>query len=136
MPQFPLRPGDLPVGAPVYVVVFGLVKHWGILADRFVDGKPTVVSNSYRAGGTFEEAWDAFSGGRDVHYAPLSTALAGSEVLRRARARLGRRWSLWSWNCEHAVREALGLPVQSPQLRTAVAVGVIAWIARSDPGSA
>ena len=54
MPQFPLRPDDLPVGAPVYVVVFGFVRHWGIVSERVVDGRPTIVSNSYRVGGTFD----------------------------------------------------------------------------------
>lgn len=122
MPAYP------PAGTPVYVpVAWGVFKHFGIVSDRWCDGAPMVISRSRRVGRAVEESWETFRDGRQVFSADLRTALPAWQVIARARIRLGSEWDLWTANCEHLVREALGLSVSSAQLwgtAGAVAVGV------------
>lgn len=106
---------------PVYVWV-GLVRHLGIVSDRWWNGEPLVISHSLRRGGTFEEPWSVFHGGRPVHVAGEKSNLAPWVVLARARSWIGQKsWSLFL-NCEHHVRHALGLEPASPQLRGALSI--------------
>jgi hypothetical protein len=95
--------------------------HEGIVSDlRGLDGLPYVISNSARAGQGAEEPWQTFTGGRKAHLLRnLSTRLLASTVLARARSMLNEKWDIFTWNCQHFVREALGLTVESPQLQIA-----------------
>lgn len=124
---------SLKVGAVLSVRV-GLVKHVGIFAGYAPDGTPMVISNSLRSGCVAEESLAVFAGGRQVLIEPLASQLPVWSVLQRARQRLGERWNLISFNCEHFVHWALGMEPQSPQLQALVmacgVVGLTALVAR------
>ena len=124
-----VHPSTLSPGTVVSVPVFGLLSHVGIVSDRVGhDGCPMVISNSQRRRGGAEESWSDFTQGKEAKVEPLSSSLPWWEVLDRARSRLGRRWDLLVWNCEHFVRYSLGLEPKSPQLR-AVAGAILVVVA-------
>ena len=90
-----------------------------------VEDKPMLISLSFRTGTVAEEAWDEVVRGRKVTVSRLKSSLAGGEVVRRARAAVGQhRYNLITRNCEHFVREMLGLSARSRQLETAAGAGV------------
>lgn len=101
-----------------------------------------LISLSRRTGTVAEEPWDDVVRGRTVEPSRLRSELPSREVVRRARSQLGRRrYNFVTGNCEHFVREALGLPPRSQQLETAAGVGVSTLIfalrlARGNPGIA
>lgn len=107
-------------GTAIGVWVRGVL-HEGIVSNlRGIDGLPYVISNSARVGHGAEEPWQAFTGGRKAHLLrKLSPRLSASTVLARARSMLNKKWDVFTWNCQHFVREAFGLPVESPQLQIA-----------------
>lgn len=112
-------------GAVVGVRV-GLITHVGIVTDRHVDGQPMVISNSMRSGRVEEEPWRVFQGPFPLVSVTQPAALPAWQVLSRARQKLGTRWNLFSWNCEHFVAWAFGRNPQSPQLRAGVISGLAA----------
>lgn len=107
-------------GTAIGVWVRGVV-HEGIVSDlRGIDGLPYVISNSARVGHGAEEPWQTFTGGRNAYLLRnLSARLPASTVLAHARSMLNKKWDIFTWNCQHFVREAFGLSVESPQLRIA-----------------
>lgn len=114
-------------GSVVHVFV-GPFKHPGIVTDRIWNGAPMVVSNSLRSGGTYEEPWTLFAGRRTVYVGGGPGHLPAWQVVQNARALVGRRWNLFSFNCEHFLTAALGLKPHSPQLQAAgfiAAVGAV-----------
>lgn len=114
------NPAYLTPGTVVGVWVVPL--HVGIVSDRRdFNGYPYIISDSARVGHGAEEPWEVFSGGRAVYQIDtLKSALPSSVVVTRARSMCHRKWNLLTWNCEHFVREALGIRVESPQLQFAV----------------
>ena len=100
----------------IVAVNFGLYEHVGIVTDQFHDGMPMVISNSYRKGGVFEEPWNDFTCHQEVIVRDYPGRLSADSVLIRARSRIGSRWNLLHWNCEHFVFWAHGLKAHSPQL--------------------
>ncbi len=130
MPTSPHQSTYPPAGTPVYIR-FGLIfRHHGIVSDRRVDGAPRVISNSRRAGGVVEETWSVFADGMRVRRnRRLTSNLRPAEIVRRARAWSGRPYDVLFRNCDHHVRHALGLAVQSPQLQSVVAVAALAGAA-------
>jgi hypothetical protein len=104
-----------PPGTIISIAVWP-VDHVGIVTDRFVDGSPTIISNSLRRGGVVEETWQSFHAGLESQSRGYPGRLLPSVVLKRARSKLGSKWTPTS-NCEHLVRYAHGLPVESPQLQ-------------------
>lgn len=117
------RPGT------VVAVSVGTVDHVGILTDQIVGGAPTVISNSMRAGGVAEDPLHTFGGGREIRVLGHPGHLSQREVLRRARSQLGKRWRLFSWNCEHFVHWAHGLKPSSPQLTVGISLLALLGIA-------
>lgn len=113
--------GYYPPGTVVSVAL-PLYHHVGIVTDRFSDGKPMVISNSKRFGCVVEESIDAFAGGNPVTRDTLQSTEPYWLVLNRARSRLGERYSLLSFNCEHFVRFAIGLTPNSPQITGATLI--------------
>ncbi|MFP5211761.1 MAG: hypothetical protein ACLGPL_00125 [Acidobacteriota bacterium] len=113
------------VPGTVVSVRVGFFFHVGIVSDRHdCNGLPYVISNSARVGRGAEESWDVFSGGKTVYQEiGLESALPWPFVLVRAGNLMPKKWDLLSWNCEHFVREALGIKVESPQLQSAIAFG-------------
>lgn len=112
-----------PPGTAVYVRC-GLYDHVGIVTDRRGEAPPHapfVISNSKRQGCVREEPWADFAGDDSVVQETYPGTLPPDEVVRRARALVGRRYELLRFNCEHFVCEAHGVPAHSPQLAAALA---------------
>ena len=97
---------------------FGLYRHPGVISDRTVNSMPMVISNSFRRRGVYEEPWEDFSNGKKVEVLGFPGNLSSGEVLNRARSKIGTRWNLFIWNCEHFINWSHGLKTRSPQIRT------------------
>lgn len=111
-------------GAPIKIGCFAY-DHYAIVSDRVQENKPTLISLSFRTGTVAEEPWDEVVRGRKVTPSRLQSSLTPEEIVRRARAEVEqRRYNLITRNCEHFVREMLGLPARSLQIETAVSAGV------------
>jgi hypothetical protein len=122
--QFPQNRWPQP-GSIVSTPMLLLFRHTGIVSDQFSQGKPTVISNSARAGGVYEETWDDFAQGKKVYVEGRPSIGSGQEIVRRARTYIGTRYVLLKWNCEHFVACAIGKKVESKQL-DAVVVALLA----------
>lgn len=108
-------------GAIVAVRIQG-VWHEGLIAGAPGDEARTVVHKSKRTGAVVEEPLEAFRSGAVVRVMGYPGRLAGDEVLRRARARIGEPWS-WVNNCQRFTRSVHGVPSRSPDLERTV-IGV------------
>lgn len=122
-----LHPALLPPGTVVSVkVTVGpmTVEHPGLVTDsRGPDGLPTVINASKRRDRRHtEETWSSFTEGAVATVVPMPSAVPVPEMLRRARADLGRPWDLFAANCEHAIARWRGLRETSPQLVAGVAL--------------
>lgn len=103
--------------------------HYAIVSDRMHGDKPMLISLSYRTGTVAEEPWDEVVRGRNVRPSNLGSELTANQVLARARAQIGsKRYNLLKSNCEHFVRDVLGLPARSQQIETAAGVGISALL--------
>jgi len=109
-------------GEVVGVMVAGIIEHKGIVSFR-----QTVISNSMRAGGVVEQSLQDFGGGGSIRRIGHLGDLPSNEVAMRAESRIGQKWNLWSFNCEHFVLWAHGLEPRSPQV--ASALGTVSLVA-------
>jgi len=116
-----IQPGSV-VSTP-----FFLGRHVGIVTNQSKGGSPAVISNSGAHGGIVEQSWDEFRGNNPVRVDGYPGKMPVSTVLSRARSKIGTRYSLLIWNCEHFVRYAHGLQQQSPQLALAIVASLILW---------
>lgn len=91
--------------------------HWGIVTDSWEGGEQTVISCSGLRRMVIEEPMSIFRQGNSVEPRDFPPALPVREVLVRARGKLGQRYDLLNWNCEHFVYDSFGLVKQSPQLQ-------------------
>lgn len=107
---------NLPPGT-VFRVSHGLYDHVGLLSDHWINGERAVVSFSARNGGLVEEAFSQFACGRGVVAEGYPGQLPPLVVLARARALKDRAYAWLTFNCEHFIRNAHGVPEESPQLR-------------------
>lgn len=112
------QPGDV-----LRVRVSGFVEHEGIITET---GR--VISNSRRRGGVYEESVRDFSGGRQILNVGRLSNLAPETVIARARERLGRRYQVYQYNCQHFVRDCYGLRTESPQKKLAIGAAAIALL--------
>lgn len=127
MTQWP-KPGSI-VSVPAYIIL----RHKGVVSDRWLGGKPMVLSASARVGHGAEEPWDVFSSGQEWKNEGYPGALPPSGVLSRARALLGKPYDPVVWNCDMFVSVCHGLPPFSWQLVLALAIaglGVALAVAR------
>lgn len=99
--------------------------HYGITTDRYINGYPTVISNTSKFGKVVEEPMEDFLGGYDLRMEGYWGSLPEYAVLARARGNLGAQYDLFSRNCEHFVRFVHGLESESPQIQRAV-IGALA----------
>ncbi len=112
----------------VIEVCYPIFKHYAIVSDRSVDGRPTLISLSRRTNAVTEEPWGQVTQGRRINISPIQGQLPGHTVVANARACLTAkdlRWNLLTCNCEHFVRLVHGLPVESNQVQSAVKGAVI-----------
>lgn len=111
-----------PPAGTVIRVNTGLYSHVGLLGDRFINGERSVLSFSAEAKGFVEEPFSAFSGGRPVVCDGYLGDLPPEGVMWRARQKAGQPYSWLDFNCEHFVRYAHGVPMESPQLQQVGAI--------------
>ena len=125
----------VPPAGTVVRVRHGFYEHIAMLGDHAMGGERAVVAFSAQAGGFVEEPFSAFARGRAVVIEGFLGSLPPVVVMQRARMKQGQAYSLTEFNCEHFVRYAHGVPVESPQLRQWAflggLVGVVALAARA-----
>ena len=93
----------------------GFYSHVGMLTGYNIAGQRLVLSHSPK--GIVEEPIDVFAEGNFVYAEGYLGKLNPSEVLVRARSQRGATYSLLGRNCEHFVRFAHGVAIESPQLQ-------------------
>ena len=120
MRQWP-TPGSI-ISVPAYV----LLRHKGIVSDRWYGGKPMVISASARVGHGAEEPWDVFTSGQQWAYEGYPGSLQPWEVLQRARALLTKAYDLFAWNCDTFAYASHGIAKVSPQVVMACALAASA----------
>jgi|SRR5882724_7253001 len=91
-------------------------RHFGVSTDYYINGLPTVISNTGKYGKVMEESLEQFKEQGDLKIEGYWGSLLPQEVLRRAREKLGTRYIILNWNCEHFVRFVHGLKLESPQV--------------------
>lgn len=101
-------------------VSYDLYDHVGVIGDWDVQAERTVISASRQHGKVIEEVVTQFADGQKVRVLGYLGSIPSSAVLARARAMLGRRYRLLTWNCDHLVRYAHGLSAVSPQIWRAI----------------
>lgn len=125
----------VPPAGTVVRVRQGFYDHIAMLGDHAMGGERAVVAFSAQAGGLVEEPFSAFARGQAVVIEGYLGSLPPAVVMQRARMKQGQAYSLSEFNCEHFVRYAHGVPVESPQLRQWAflggLVGVLALAARA-----
>lgn len=114
-----LKPGH------VIRVHFPFFTHVGLLTGRHMNGEPSVLSFSQAARGLREQPLSEFVGQRQWVLEGYPGQLPAHEVLRRAWSQQHRPYSLLGFNCEHFIRFAHGLHVESPQVQFAVALATV-----------
>lgn len=97
--------------------------HLGIYTDQ-----GTVIDTTPQ-NGTSERSLADFADGKEVLDGGYPGSLQNWLVVENAKRMIGQAYSVAQSNCEHLVSQAHGLNKSSPQLRGAVAVGIIALIA-------
>ena len=124
----------LPAGTVVRVR-HGFYEHVAMLGEQTIGGERVVVSFSAQAGGFVEEPFSIFARGQTVVIEGYLGVLPPAVVMQRARLKRGLAYSLSDFNCEHFVRYAHGVSVESPQLRQWAflggLVGILALAARA-----
>lgn len=123
LPPKPVRFNSVQPGS-VVAIQLPLYKHFGVVTDRFYRGERTVISNSWKAGGVVEQPITVFSDGLPIVGVTYPSLLAAPIVVRRATSRLGEKYSLLTWNCEHLIRFAHGLKPSSPQIAVLLLAGL------------
>lgn len=115
----------VPRAGTVVSVSRGIYRHVGILTGEFTGFDAGVISFSSR--GVVEETLTSFANGTTVRIEGYPGQLPPPLVVGRARGLSMPTYSWLSMNCEHFVRLAHGLPVESPQARAwfAAAIGLI-----------
>lgn len=125
---------ELPAGT-VMRVRHGCYEHVAMLSELAIGGERAVVSFSAHADGFVEEPFSIFARGQTVVIEGYLGVLPPVVVMQRARMKRGQAYSLSDFNCEHFVRHAHGVAVESPQLRQWAflggVVGILALAARA-----
>lgn len=108
----------------------GFFSHVALLGDGTLFGERVVVEFSAAAGGFAELPFSEFSKGRLVTIDGYLGTLSPAEVMQRASLKRGQAYLLFDFNCEHFVRYAHGLLIESPQIRQWTVLGsIIAFLA-------
>ena len=100
-----------PAGTLLAVRVRGLFDHVGIAT-----GYGTVIHSSAKYGRVMETDLADFAGGRAIRTIAYSSPLSGSEVVVRARGRIGQPYNVLVRNCEHFVMWCVSGQHRSDQL--------------------
>lgn len=107
----------------IVAVHMGLYKHWAILSDRFTNGKPMLISNTFRNGTVREEPWADVVGDRPYKVHSLPSNVPVELVYAKARNAINKvKYDLFQYNCEHFVHDTVSGVVKSNQLRSTLAI--------------
>ena len=85
-----------PAGTVLSITVYGLIKHFGIAT-----GYGTVIHASQRFGRVEESDFAVFCHGKRANRIPYTSSIPGSEIVARARSKIGQRYNILLNNCEH-----------------------------------
>ena len=110
-------------------VGYGLYDHVGLINDYTLDGERMVLSFSQRADGLEEMTLSEFAAGRPVFDDRYFGGLPPPVVMHRARSLVDKNYVWFVFNCEHFVRYAHDVVVESPQLQAWGAVAGLAVFA-------
>jgi len=118
--QQDIKPSLLEPGT-VIAIRYAMYKHFAIVSDRISHGMPKLISLSYRTKGIHEEPWHVVAGKRRIETSLIKGSYPKEVVLSRARDCMNKniKYELLTFNCEHFVRYAHGLPVESIQVKRA-----------------
>lgn len=94
-------------------------EHVGLISGRVMRGEPSVISFSQAANGFCEQPLSEFVNGRAYKLKGYLGNLPVGEVLHRAFSLIKKPYSLIDFNCEHFVRYAHGIKIESPQMQAA-----------------
>lgn len=100
-----------PAGTLLAIRIRGLFDHVGIAT-----GYGTVIHSSARYGRVMETDLVDFSDGRPARAVGYASSLSGTEVVVRARGRIGQRYNPLVRNCEHFVSWCVSGKARSAQL--------------------
>ena len=108
----------------VIAVRYPMYKHFAIVSDNHIGTNgnkdmPNLISLSYRTQGVQEESWDTVVGNRSIEKSLIQGNDSTNIILSRARSCIGKsiKYQLFTFNCEHFVRYAHGLPIESIQVK-------------------
>ncbi len=104
------------LGTVIFVAI-GPIKHYGIISEINGLDEILVISNSKARGNVIEEPLGEFSLGRQAIVDGYPSNCDPRDVVARARSQLGKKYDLFSDNCEHFVRWTHRLKPESPQLQ-------------------
>jgi len=104
------------LGTVIFVKIWP-IKHYGIISGFNEFGEMLVISNSKVRGCVAEEPLREFSLGRQTVFDGYPSNCDPRDVAARARSQLGKKYDLFSDNCEHFIRWAHHLKPESPQLQ-------------------
>lgn len=111
----------------IVIVYMGVYEHWALVSDKFSDGKPMLISNSWRNGTVREESWDQVVGNKPYKVHKIQSTKPVEYILSRARSAISRvKYSLTHYNCEHFVREVITGTAKSDQVRKAIGISGLA----------
>jgi len=100
-----------PAGTVLETEAYGLIRHVGIAT-----GYGTVIHASRRYGGVLETSEKLFSRGKPIRIIPHRSPLSGTELVVRARQKIGQRYGVLTRNCEHFVQWVVAGEPRSEQL--------------------
>ena len=118
-----LQPGDIISAGRL------LYRHVGIVHGWNARGEVIVIDNSPESGGVATRTLRAFVDGSDLRVERRAHPQHAPEWIARAQARVGRRYDLLAYNCEHFIHEVTHGAPASPQLQRAGAVIAVAGLA-------
>ncbi len=117
-----VTPSSLHAG-DVIAIRYSLYKHFAIVSDQHSKylgtSYPNLISLSYRTGTVLEEPWHKVVGQNLVEKSNISGTDSQYAILQRARnsIQMNIKYDLLKFNCEHFVRFAHGLPIESVQIQ-------------------
>ena len=102
--------------------------HVAMLGDGALSQERSVVAFSAQAGGFIEQPFSEFALGQKVNVEGYLGSLPPAVVMQRARMKRRQPYSWMSFNCEHFVRYAHGVELESPQLHQWAFLGGVAGL--------
>lgn len=95
-----------------------VIKHVGIVTDKYWDGHPTIIANTPQYGKVVEQTLSEFCEGYDFEVLSVpNNYRLGIQAVYKAYSLLNKSYNLFTYNCEHLISEAYSLKPQSPQLQ-------------------